>query len=56
VADALASRLGWDEARREAEIAHYREYLRLEAEAFSRPERSAADIAPGSAASAASNA
>lgn len=37
VASILASRLGWDDERREAEIAAYREHLRLESEGFSGP-------------------
>ena len=34
VARVLASRLGWDEARIEREVAGYRRYLELEAEGF----------------------
>jgi glycerol-3-phosphate dehydrogenase len=34
VATVLASRLGWDQARLEAEISSYREHLRLESAAF----------------------
>jgi glycerol-3-phosphate dehydrogenase len=34
VAAILAKRLGWDDARRDAEIAGYREYLMLEAAGF----------------------
>lgn len=36
VARVLGERLGWSEARREEEVARYAEYLRLEAEAFTK--------------------
>lgn len=57
VADALASRLGWDAARRNEEVARYREYLRLEAAAFTpSAEAEATETAPAVSSSASSRA